>query len=128
FSQENLGDLLASGIQDTQRFARAYIAPATEGMIYNTANGWIQSAEVKSPLKFEISLMGTAKFIKDENRSFTLNTSEYNNLRFRDGSISKEVATAFGENDPDIIVYSQVQNGPLREEVEFLLPQGLSSV
>ena len=128
FSQENLEDLLASGIQDAQRFARAYIAPATEGMIYNTANGWIQSAEVKSPLKFEISLMGTATFIKDENRSFTLNTAEYNNLRFRDGSISKEVATAFGENDPDIIVYSQVQNGPLREEVEFVLPQGLSSV
>lgn len=127
-SQENLEDLLASGIQDAQRFATSYISPATEAMIYNNANGWIQSAEVKSPLKFEISIIGNATFVKDENRTFTLNTADYNNLRFRDGSTSKEVATAFGKNDPDIIVYSQVQNGPLTEEVEFILPQGLASV
>lgn len=127
-AQENLEDLLASGIQDAQRFARAYISPATEAMVYNTANGWVQSAEVKAPLKFEISIIGNATFIKDENRTFTLNTDDYNNLKFRDGSISKEVATAFGENNPDIIVFSEVQNGPLMEEVEFLLPQGLASV
>ena len=127
-SQENLEDLLASGIADAQRFAKGYITPGTEAMIFNTANGWIQSAEVKGPLKFEISINGNATFIKDENRTFTLNTSDYNNLKFRDGSISKEVATAFGENNPDIIVYSEVQNGPLTEEVEFVLPQGLASV
>lgn len=127
-AQENLEDLLASGIQDAQRFAKAYITPATEAMVYNTSNGWIQSAEVKSPLKFEISIVGNATFVKDEHRTFTLNTADYNNLKFRDGSTSKEVATAFGENNPDIIVYSEVQNGPLTQEVEFLLPQGLASV
>lgn len=127
-AQENLEDLLASGIQDAQRFAKGYITPAAEAMIYNTSNGWIQSAEVKSPLKFEISILGNATFVKDEHRTFTLNTADYNNLRFRDGSTSKQVATAFGENTPDIVVYSEVQNGPLTQEVEFLLPQGLASV
>ena len=69
-SQENLEDLLASGIQDAQRFATSYISPATEAMIYNNANGWIQSAEVKSPLKFEISIIGNATFVKDKNTHF----------------------------------------------------------
>lgn len=127
-AQENLEDLLAAGVEDAQRFATGYISPAAEAMIYNTSNGWIQSAEVKAPLKFEISLVGNATFIKDEHKTFTLNTADYNNLKFRDGSTVKEVATAFGENDPDIIVYAEVQNGPLTEEVEFLLPQGLASV
>lgn len=126
-AQENLEDLLAAGIEDAQLFATSYITPATEAMIYNTSNGWVQSANVKKPLRFEISLIGNATFVSDENKSFTLNTADYNNLQFRDGSTSKQVATAFGENDPDITVFAEVQNGVFTEEVEFVLPQGLAS-
>ncbi|PVW16218.1 DUF6588 family protein [Marixanthomonas spongiae] len=129
FSQDNLEDLLAAGIEDAQRFTKGYISPAAEGMIYNTANGWVQTAKVKKPLRFEISVVGNASFIKDENKTFTLNTAEYNNLYFRDGSTQKQVATAFGENDPNIIVYAEVQDetGTFTQEVEFTLPQGLAS-
>ncbi len=127
-AQENLEDLIASGIEDAQRFANGYISPATEGMIHNMANGWIQTAKVKKPLRFDISLVGNVTFVKKEHQSFTVNTAEYNNLKFRDGSTIKEVATAFGENDPDILVYSLVRNGEDTEEVEFKLPQGLASI
>lgn len=127
-AQENLEDLLAAGIEDAQRFARGYISPAAEAGIFNMSNGWIQSAEVKKPLRFDVSIIGNATFIKEEDRSFLLNTNEYNNLQFRDGSTSKQVATAFGENDPEVLVFAEVQNGPFTEEVEFLLPQGLAAV
>ena len=127
-AQENLEDLLAAGIEDAQRFSAGYISPATEGMMYNLSNSWAQSAEVKKPLKFEISIIGNATFINDEKKTFLLNTNEYNNLQFRDGSTSKQVATAFGENNPDVLVFAEVQNGPFTEEVEFVLPQGLASV
>lgn len=128
-SQNQLEDLLAAGIEDAQRFTEGYISPAAEGVIYKLSNGWIQSAEVKKPLKFELSIIGNVSFVKDEHKSFTLNTNEYNNLYFRDGSISKEVSTAFGENNPDVIVYSIVTDdtGLFEEEVEFELPQGLAS-
>jgi len=127
-AQNNLEDLLAAGIEDAQRYAAGYISPGTEGMIHNMANGWIQSAEVKSPLKFDISIIGNAAFISDEHKTFTVNTADYNNLRFRDGSTVKQVATAFGENDPEIVVYSVVEDGDFTAEVEFNLPQGLASV
>ncbi len=128
-SQNQLEDLLAAGIEDAQRFASGYISPAAEGVIYNLSNGWVQSAEVKKPLKFELSVIGNVSFVKDEHKTFTLNTNEYNNLYFRDGSSSKEVATAFGENNPDVIVYAIVTDdtGVFEEEVEFELPQGLAS-
>jgi formylmethanofuran dehydrogenase subunit D len=128
FAQENLEDLLAAGIEDAKRFTTGYITPATEAMIYNTANGWVQTAKVKDPLKFEISIIANATFVSDENKSFNLNTADYNNLHFRDGSTVKDVATAFGENNPDIVVYAEVQNGAFTEEIEFVLPQGLASV
>ncbi|MAZ73864.1 MAG: hypothetical protein CMC70_12040 [Flavobacteriaceae bacterium] len=127
-AQENLEDLLAAGVEDAQRFSAGYISPAAEGMMYNLSNSWAQSAEVKKPLKFEISIIGNATFVKDEHKTFLLNTNEYNNLQFRDGSTSKQVATAFGENNPDILVFAEVQNGFFNEEVEFQLPQGLASV
>ncbi len=128
-AQNQLEDLLAAGIEDAQRFSEGYISPAAEGVIYNLSNGWIQSAQVKKPLKFEISLIGNATFVKDEKRSFTLNASEYNNLYFRDESTSKNVATAFGENNPNVRMYAIVTDGTglFEEEVEFNLPQGLAS-
>jgi hypothetical protein len=114
FAQENLEDLLAAGIEDAKRFTTGYITPATEAMIYNTANGWVQTAKVKDPLKFEISIIANATFVSDENKSFSLNTADYNNLHFRDGSTVKDVATAFGENNPDIVVYAEVQKRVLK--------------
>lgn len=128
-AQNQLEDLLAAGIEDAQRFSEGYITPAAEGIIYNLSNGWIQSAEVKKPLKFEISFVGNATFVKEEKRNFTLNTADYNNLYFRDESSVKNVATAFGENNPDIRVYAVVTDGTglFEEEVEFNLPQGLAS-
>lgn len=127
-AQDKLEDLIAAGIEDARRFATGYITPGTEGMIHSMANGWIQSAEVKKPLRFDISIVGNVIFVKKEHQTFTLNTADYNNLKFRDGSTVKEVATAFGENNPDIMVYSEVRNGDNIEEVEFELPQGLASV
>src|SRR5690554_5007032 len=127
-AQENLEDLIAAGIQDAQKFATGYVSPAAEAMMHNMANGWIQSAEVKKPLRFDISIVGNATFIKKEHQTFIVNTAEYNNLQFRNGSTIKEVATAFGENDPDVLVYSVVRNGEESEEVEFRLPQGLASI
>lgn len=128
-AQNQLEDLLAAGIEDAQRFTEGYISPAAEGVIYNLSNGWIQSAQVKKPLKFEISFIGNATFVKDEKRSFTLNTAEFNNLYFRDESASKNVATAFGENSPNVRMYAVVTDGTgfFEEEVEFNLPQGLAS-
>jgi len=129
-AQNQLEDLLAAGIEDAQRFASGYISPAAEGLIVNLSNGWVQSAEVKKPLRFEIQVIGNVTFVDEEKRSFTLNTADYNNLYFRDGSTVKQVATAFGENNPDIRVYAIVTDdtGLFQEEVEFELPQGLASV
>ena len=60
-------------------------------------------------------------------KALMYNSADYNNLRFRDGSNVKEIATAFGENDPAVIVFSTVENDLISEDVEFRLPQGLAS-
>jgi hypothetical protein len=127
-SQENIDDLLAAGISDAQRFSSDYLAPATQGVAYAMTNGWFNHGKAVRGQKFEFSIIGNISFIQDEKKSFLMNISDYENVRFEDNSPSKTVATALGQNDPDIriiITYDDPVFG--NQEVEITLPTGIGS-
>ena len=135
-AQDNLDELLAAGAEDAQRFTEGYITPATEGLLWNTTTGWMNGAKVKKPLGFEFSVFASGTFIKDEQKSFNASASEYNNVEgFRtsdnpDGPLisSLDLATAFGENDPEVVAVINVENAlGFEDEVEVILPQGLGA-
>lgn len=127
-AQENIDDLLAAGIADTQRFSADYLTPATEGITYGINNGWFNHGKSLKRFGFQISIIANASFIKDEKKSFDLNVSDYENIRFGDNSLSKTVATALGHNDPDISVIVTYDD-PIfgNQEVELTLPTGIGS-
>jgi len=127
-AQENINDLLAAGIQDAKTFSQAYSAPSAEGLAHGINNGWFNN--VKSPKRFtiEVSVIGNVGFIKNDQKSFEMNVADYQNIRFQDGSSSKTVATALGDNDPDIsviITYDDPIFG--NQETELVLPTGIGS-
>lgn len=125
-AQDNLGRLLASGIEDTETFATDYLRPGTQATIYNLSNGWFQSAEVKDILKFEFSVIGSSVVNLEDHRSFTMNTSDYQNIEFADGSESKEVATLLGNNETPIDVVLSYNTLLGSGEATVTLPEGLS--
>jgi hypothetical protein len=127
-AQENIDDLLAAGIADAKTFTTDYIAPASEGLAFGINNGWFNNAKTPHRFGFEISLIGNASLIKDKKKSFVFNVADYENVRFEDGSSSKIVATALGQNDPDvsvIVTYDDPIFGS--QEVEVTLPTGIGS-
>lgn len=125
-AQDNLGILLTSGLEDTRTFAEDYIRPGTEGAIHNLSNGWYKSAEVKKILGFELSVIGNASTIKEDQQTFELKTEQYHNLRFSGGETSREVATIFGPSDPTE-VFIEYESPSGTEEASFLLPQGMGA-
>lgn len=127
-AQENINDLLAAGINDAERFTSEYIAPASEGLAFGINNGWFNNAKAPKKYGFEISIIGNASFIKDTHKSFVMNVSDYENIRFEDNSPSKSVATALGHNDPDITVIITYDD-PIfgNQEAELTLPTGIGS-
>jgi hypothetical protein len=127
-AQENINDLLTAGIEDAQRFSTDYLAPASEGLAFGINNGWFNNAKAPKKYGFEISLIGNVSFIKDEKKSFQMNSADYNNIRFEDNSPSKMVATALGHNDPDINIFITYDD-PLfgDQEVILTLPTGIGS-
>ncbi|WP_046758401.1 DUF6588 family protein [Kordia jejudonensis] len=127
-SQDNVNELLAAGIDDAKRFSTDYIAPASEGLAYGINNGWFNSASSPKRYGFEISIVGNASFIKDDKKSFQLNVADYENIRFPDNSPSKTVATALGQNEPDVTVVVTYDD-PIfgSQEVTLTLPTGIGS-
>lgn len=127
-AQESIDDLLAAGIADTKRFSTDYIKPANDGLAYGINTGWFNNAKTPERLGFELSIIGNATFINDEDKQFILDTNDYENLRFQDGSRSKPVSTALGHNDPDIIVEITYDDPIFGEQTTNLeLPTGIGS-
>lgn len=128
-AQDGIEDLLAAGVEDAKRFSEGYFAPAAEGVMFALSNGWYNTAKGKKLGKFEIAIIGNASFIKDDHKQFELNVANYNNLHFPDpGQVSGMVATALGENDPDVNMIIEYENElGMTEELEITLPQGIGS-
>ena len=125
-AQSNIDDLLLAGIDDAQRFSNDYLAPASEGIIYGISGSWYNTADTKPLGGFEISLIGNMAFYgnKEDKKQFILDTAEYENLQFVDGSTAQPVSTALGDIE-GVRVFVEDETGLIREEFE--LPSGLAS-
>lgn len=125
-AQTNINNLLAAGLEDAERFTTDYLAPANEGIVFNLGSSWLNTATAKPLGGFEISLIGTMSPFKnkEDKKSFVLNTADYENLRFQDGSTSRSVSTALGDIT-GVTVVVEDENGLFSESFE--LPTGLAS-
>ncbi|WP_273566142.1 DUF6588 family protein [Maribacter halichondriae] len=128
-AQSNINEILAAGLNDAERFTNDYLAPVSEGAMHSISNGWYNHGKAKPLGGFEISIIGNMANFKNKNdkKAFTLNTADYENLQFEDGSTSKMISSALGDIDGVIVfVEGEIAPGvPAREEFE--LPTGLAS-
>ncbi|WP_439152026.1 DUF6588 family protein [Winogradskyella sp.] len=125
-AQNDIDVLLTAGVEDAERFANDFLAPGTNGLMHSMNANWFNSAKVKPLGGFEISIIANAALVKDEDKNFILNTSEYNNVRFVQSSSSQSVASVLGENNPSIFVEVEYDD-PIfgSQTVELELPQGI---
>ncbi len=125
YAQNNIDQLLELGIANAQRFGKDYFTPAGEALVNNMSNGWYKTAKVKKLWYFDIGIVGNLSFIRDEKQSFILNVTEYDGVFFQDGSPSKVIATAFGENPAETtLVLDQGAGAP----VIVALPDGIGGM
>lgn len=125
-AQNDIDVLLSAGVDDAQRFANDYLAPGTNGVMHSMNTNWFNSAKVKPLGGFEISLVANASLVGDDDKSFSMNTADYNNVQFVTGPSVQNVATVLGENDPSIFVEVEYDD-PIfgSQTAEFELPQGI---
>lgn len=126
FAQINIHRLLASGVEDAQNYTENYFSPGMEALAYSLTQGWFSSASSKKLGQFEFSLIGNLSNIKDHQKQFQLNTSDYNFLQFTSGSTTQNVANVLSENNPEIPISAVFlgSNGQ-PQSVTFNLPQGV---
>lgn len=124
----NIEALLLAGVDDAQRFASDYLKPGTNGLMHSMNANWFNTAEAKPLGAFEISFIGNYGPIKDDKKSFWMNTDLYNNVEFLQGPSSQQVATVLGDNNPFVEVLATYDD-PIfgQEQVTVRLPSGLGS-
>ncbi|MBT8263872.1 MAG: hypothetical protein KJN75_00905 [Muriicola sp.] len=128
-AQSDINNLFAAGLDDAERFTNSYLAPLSEGAIYSFSGSWFNTADAKPLGGFEISIIGnmTSYKNKEDKKSFVLNTAEYENLQFVDGSTSKTVSSALGDIE-GVRVFVEAEIAPgITSREEFDLPTGLAS-
>ena len=132
---QDVDALLAAGVDNAARFANDYLRPAENGLIHSMNANWFNTADAKPLGGFEISLIANAAIYNNEQKSFLMNIADYNNpnqdftVAFADGSSSKMVATALGENNPNVnleVTYTDTNTGLQRTET-ITLPNGIGS-
>lgn len=122
---QDLNDVFVSGVNDAERFAKAYLSPVSEGVLFSISNGWYNSADSKPLGGFEISLVGNVTGFKnkEDKKAFFLNPGDYENLNFvQNPGQGRMVSTGLGDLE-GIEVF--VEEAGFREE--FVLPSGLAS-
>jgi hypothetical protein len=125
-AQSNINDLLAAGLDDANTFTESYLSPVAEGVLFNLGGSWLNTAKAKPLGGFEISVVGAISPLagKADKTAFDLNIADYQNLRFADGSSSKQVSTALGDiSGIDMVI--EDENGLFSESFE--LPTGIGS-
>jgi len=126
-AQSNANEVFAAGVEDANLFINDYLSPAAEGMLYGLSGGWYNTADAKPLGGFEISIIGNMAQTPKEKKSFVLNTADYENLQFDDGSVLKSVSTALGDIE-GIGVYVEGEIAPgITSREDFELPTGLAS-
>ncbi len=121
-SQTDIDRILEIGIPNALRFSGDYFVPVGESIVNNASNGWYNTAKTKKLWHFEVGFVGNLAFVRKEKQSFILNTADYSNVTFRDGSTSQQVTNAFGSNQQNISVI--INQGEI-SELEVTLPDGL---
>ena len=124
-AQEDLNTFVEHLVKDVSQFGEAFVDPAASGLMFNVSNAWYSSAKTKKWGELDFSLASNLTFVDRSKNSFTLNTKDYYNLRFKDGSNIKDVASIFGANEPDVNVLIDYQVGDEQEVIEIRLPQGV---
>lgn len=127
-AQNDIDALLAAGAEDAARFANDYLMPGTDGLIHSINSNWFNTADAKPLGGFEISIIANAAQPSSENKTFLMNTADYNNVQFVQGGQVQDVASVLGHNDPDVVVEVTYDDPLFGQQTEQItLPTGLAS-
>ena len=119
-AQENIREFLVLGVELAEEFTAAYADPAAEGLMYGMTGGWYNSGQVRKPWAVEISIVTNGAFVPSDARSFTIDTSEFEDLTTISGEAVVEIPTILGGSRTPVMFVADVEG----EFYQFESPEG----
>lgn len=105
---------------DVANYSEKYVSPATDGAIYLSSTGWINSAKKKKLWDLNIGISGNYFVVPKKDRLFTIKDSDFKFFDIENVS-ETQVPTAFGNNNQVYLVGSLFGN-----EMRIKTPKGVN--
>lgn len=121
---------LVKAVDDANKIANAYSAPALEGLIYSMNNGWFHTAKVHKKFGFDITIGASGAFVPSEKEMYEISQL---GLTSRIVNGPDKAPTIFGEGTGGTLTLRTRVSGnipgtntPITEEVDvdIELPEG----
>ena len=119
-AQENIREFLVLGVEFAEEFTSAYTDPAAEGLMYGLTGGWYNSAQVRDKWQVEISIVTNGSFVPSDARTFTIDTSRFEDLTTIDGEAVVEIPTILGGSATPVTFIADLEG----EFYQFESPEG----
>ena len=119
-SQENVREFLVLGSEVAEEIVARYTRPAADGLMYGLTGGWYNSGQVRDKWQVEISIVTNGSFVPSDARSFTLDTSQFDDLTTLQGEAVIEIPTILGGSGTPVTLLADVDG----EFYEFDTPEG----
>ncbi len=122
---DNIGYFLAAGIDDAQKLSSLYLTPAAEGLMYGLTGGWFNTARTHKKFGFELSVITNGSFIPSDKKLYTLDVSQFENIRLTSGATKVDVATILGDENKRVEVEATIEKDGKTRTITFDLPTGI---
>ncbi|MFK7951977.1 MAG: DUF6588 family protein [Ekhidna sp.] len=103
-AQIDFGSFLEAGTADAEKLMEGYLEPVFLGLGYGINSGWYNTAKPHKLLGFDITPTVTFANVPDAGQFFTIDNSEYTNLRVVptiEGELITQAPTLLGPNLPN---------------------------
>ncbi len=119
-AQENIREFLVLGSEVAEEIVSRYTRPAADGLMYGLTGGWYNSGQVRDKWQVEISIVTNGSFVPNDARSFTLDTSQFDDLTTTTGEAILEIPTILGGTGSPATLLANVDG----EFYQFETPEG----
>lgn len=118
-AQSNLGEQIGRLINDALFYSDAYLSPATDAAVYQSASGWMTSPRERKLWDVTLSLHANVFYVPQRDRTFQISNSDLTFFQLEHGQ-SATVPSALG-NEYQLYLKGQLGN----DEIEIESPRGI---
>ena len=110
---QDFGEVFRAGPEDAELYLENYINPIMQSFNNGLSGGWVNTAKTHKLLGFDLTVSANIANIPDDEKVWTFNDSDFQNLRLQGASSTALPTAVGGPTDASLVVRGNAQIGAI---------------